>query len=1132
MKNLNHSNNPKNSSFLTRWLKRLTVYTTVFALVNLSALPYAQAAEEINWVQSMNEVVGKVSQAAIQARKAGGGGMCNNPQKMQMMSRLQPQFVPSKFFPNCPVSKAVTDFPENVCKKENANPMDQCGVQEARSMKRLAASYSSFFDNLMTTGQNSPFPKGIQCLQDNAARKDSEIQDRINALQALADKVKKETQIFKEQNKLLQENMKNLGADLFGPKGKDLDLDGERFKNLFSKNCQDIIGSSKLRQSALKGGLVGLLDNDIGPMQEVAGKTIANRSSLERDVRSQVQRMRTEMDKYGVEVWLSRLGQEGGTFAFSSRPGEQSVKSMQGAIQREGGEFLAEVNRVKALVKEEVGYDVPTLDSNFRADFSDFAQNSEEFFQKKYVNDCVTGSKYGVGLTPDQVLKGLTQNGRATLTSKRYSQALSEILSRDAYIEDKLAAIKRLDTKFGVGNVTIDYLDTNQGRRVKATPYDLYKTNISACVSQMNQDETFSTKAGSGKKNNASMAKKIRRAKDYLNQIKNMEATFANQLAGQVLNDVLNCGGRPLKAGSCSTGTMDSGADGFCVKHAVNCAGQINQCNNQAKAHIEDRKAKLKTAAATYNANVATLVAKQEQFLGQVKNQVLRSAEMIKRFLPKTDYAYPKDLFVKMPELEKNAELGVMLRGNMDLTQIEDLPNQIGKLQELLKGQKAKVKTALAEYSRNQESAMKANKTKWAALKTSCEQFDQAVQMAAAKINEAQQKAFGEAKGKQGEFCQKYNMLRSNPNGFCGSDDFSASSLASEAVKISGSLDSSVMGNLSRIQSICNESNNEASLGTEENEDEVKTDALAVSCRKKGGDYKSIESALVSKAIADAPDDFSKSEIEAYLNGGADFTGEKAKDDFAISLETLRTRLNRAKRSNTVESYKKDAYNKLFNTAPSDTKEQMQTKLDALADSLVTCTGCGNPVDAGKLATFKAKQKADYRQYLEDGEIEELHEALKDDKANRNGGSISAFKPADSFSNVKKSYVMAVAQINTLKTDESLESETAAIDPCQSIKFAAATAAIDKCASSGCDQGQYDDAYDELKLTVKTPASRSLASIERTIDAANVSDIGENLTGPCMAGSTRGRGMGESNPLGLNADILGPDAAAILGLGQ
>ena len=64
------------------------------------------------------------------------------------------------------------------------------------------------------------------------------------------------------------------------------------------------------------------------------------------------------------------------------------------------------------IQKTGLDFDMPRFDKNFSVDFEEFRAGAKNFYQKKYVHNCVTGSdSTSLGLSAEQILSGLRQRG-------------------------------------------------------------------------------------------------------------------------------------------------------------------------------------------------------------------------------------------------------------------------------------------------------------------------------------------------------------------------------------------------------------------------------------------------------------------------------------------------------------------------------------------------------------------------------------------------------------------------------------------------------------------------------------------------------------------------------------------------
>lgn len=898
---------------LKKCLKFAATHTSVLSLFITTISPlhvYAKDDEqEISGIQATGMLMKQVGDAFLNKQR-------QQLNMMQAQRNAPPpiQLLPSKFFPQCRLPKAKSDLPVNAC-SEVPNPNDQMGVMMMRQFQQTALDNESMFDNLLSVGQNSPQPVGIQCLEDNMKIALSQIQDKLNELEALSTKIKKETQAFKEMNKKLLTDMDSEAGELYGDPNPNIKNRTNRFDKYFSADCKRIIGDKNLSSFKTQGGLLGLRDSVLAPSNQSASDLINDEAKLTKDFDQQLKKIEKQIKEEGAENWSFRPAELVGR-------GRNPFLGMQQTIQSQKTELDREVKRIRGILRDEVGYDLPPLDNNFSHNLKDFSVNAKSFFRKKAINECVTMSGSGTGLSVEKVLDGLRHSSAGVQGNvvNNYRAGLESILKTDAFIEEKLEAIKKLDQEYGVGRIKVKY-SNGVGKEAVDTPYELFRKNVSLCEDRVDQDNTYSANNPGSK----SVAEKIKRADTYIKKILSLEKSFAKNMVHEIRNQVMNCNGQAMEKSSCTADNADitnPKSQGFCMSHAVACSNQIKSCFSEANKVVEMKTQKIKTLGANYDRNVAVLVASQERFLGLVKQQTLRDAEFLKRFIPGSEYSFPKDLFVKMPEPEMNPKYGIELRGGGELKAIEELPKKIGLLKEMLKEQGNAVKGQLANYIKDQKSALEANKKDWQTIAKRCSKANDEMKKMAAEAYAKQQEDFGKANA----FCTKFDMMRQNPMGGCDEAD----DLFNDAMEVSGAfLDQRVLSDVSEFKAHCKQAQNEKDRGTDDEDEEDKYSPLADLCRSQGNDTAKVQSEMAEMVMGIIPSDLSehKAAIESFiLNKSTDLPDEVRYTTFGRKVRSLKSSL--------YSNYKdKAAYEALItsSTASDANKTNGKALLDSLA---------------------------------------------------------------------------------------------------------------------------------------------------------------------------------------------------------
>ncbi|MCO4794999.1 MAG: hypothetical protein KC493_14885 [Bacteriovoracaceae bacterium] len=862
-------------------LKKLThtlvVHSLVFSLL-IWTVPLNNAQAEDagltgdNWAQAAIGITQTVGQQMVNVKQQNAAMM----QQAAIMSQMQPKIVPARFFPQCQVPQAGNTPPDGVC-DEVQSPMQLGGMM---GYQQLAKKYDDLYTEHSSLAQNTPFPKGLQCIEESAKKTDAQMQDKLNTLTAFQNAIKKQMQAFKEQNQGLLDEMKGTNQELNGGANNSIDEKSKDVAGQFSPSCQNMLGGPGGMNGLAKGsGLLGIKKQLDSSVRGPANDFTSNEAIYKKDIDNLVKKMVKKMNGDGIDNFdLSRKDLRGINPDMAARVTE----TFRGEVES--------LNKFRGQIKKDIDrtglqFDMPEFNKDFAVDFEDFRAGAKNFYQKQYVHNCVTGADdTSLGMSAKDILGGLQQKGIRGVGNAvpRYKEALQNILSQDNHIEDKLAQIRALDAQFsGRGEITISYQDS-AAKQVTTTPYKLYMDTVKSCQTQFSQDNTFSTSS-----KGISMKKKVDRIQGYLDRLKKKHDQFVSDAASSITDSLINCNGAEFKAGpkSCNAGTMSPKTSGFCMSHAQKCASTVNNCYNQVQKVVEKKKQVLKSKAAQYNANMGALIAKQEAILKNVQASVGADSEFIKNFFPGANYTFPKDLFVAMPPMVAgNAQgnpFGVDLRGGGDLKSLETLPQKIEQLKQQLAEQKGKVQSAIKDYASKQKSAIKENQSKWKAFAAKCKGTEKAFRQQMAAAEAQKQQDFAKKKGEVGDFCNKFKRLKGlNSAAGCGQVE----DLYSDSNKIAAHVSGDVLASIDSYQSMC-----EGNKKTEEQESEDKSPKLGRMCERKGWD--SIKKDILSNVMRKLPGEFSgnKSDIEKFIKEGTpenleDINKSLANSDFANDI--------------------------------------------------------------------------------------------------------------------------------------------------------------------------------------------------------------------------------------------------------
>ncbi|MBI2520477.1 MAG: hypothetical protein HYV97_08660 [Bdellovibrio sp.] len=878
--------------------KGFALFTTVGLLVTAGPVelraqatpPARPAPDNSQWAATAMGAITGFGNSFMQSMQAAQAAQ----RAAAMMQLLQPKIIPARFFPQCRIAQADPNFPANAC----SNVSDAASLQMAEALVNLATNYNQFYEQLTSTAQNTPFPVGVQCLEESRKQVESQINDKINSLTATIARIKKETQLFRDQNRAITEDMRNISDELNGTQNNRTLGNTNRPTDLRDQ-FKDAACNEVLTDTMVAGGkgLRGLRDvfNTPGEGGQGLRSSAANFQRdipvLKQHLETQMTRMIADVREVGLEDWV---GQADSRLNNIRRGGLTSFQGMSEAMTNEITRFNTDLTKIKGELQSVVGneFQIPKMDSHFQENIQGFANGAKSFFKKKFVSGCVSGANStGVALTTDQIISGLRMSNNETGTTLNdFKVALTNILNTDSFIQDKMAQIRALEQQYG-GSIKVEFVDAGAKKQL-ASPYQLYQTQVANCEKLYSQDQTFSTQGGGMGLAGLSQKEKIERAQRYLEDAKKLEQGFVDRLVGTIKDKVLNCGDNAnTRTGQCGSATMDPGANSnFCINTASRCADNIQKCYAKVEQKVKEKEALLKIKANNYNKNIRGLIAAQEGMLSRIKAQVVQDQEFLKRFFPGANYKFPEDVFVGMPTME-DSEFGVQLIGGKDLDLkylSEDLPAQLGKMKASLEEQKTGVNTAINAYKEEQKAALQKNKSDWATLKSTCETAAKGLRAKVAAANEEGAKKQAETDSKVGEFCQKYDNLRnSNPMAGC-SGDFSPSKLQGEATRIVANLDASVSANLNEYSNLCAQYNNEKTVGASAGSGSSSAYPLREMC-ESGGTWDVAYGRLAARILTNTPPaDASKKEaIRSYL------TGDGAKPEisnaaFSTALDDLK----------------------------------------------------------------------------------------------------------------------------------------------------------------------------------------------------------------------------------------------------
>lgn len=780
-------------------------------------------------------------------------------QQTAMMQSLRPQTTPARFFPGCQLP-AVAQFPENVCRPPAQDPGE---FQMAQTIHQAAMIHANSLEGMLNTAKNQRPQNGIQCLQDGKTATNSQMQQRLRSLQQMIDLIEKNNQQFRDDNAEILGRIQDDHALLTGAQGaRGLASRTENFAERFSPECRNILdGPGQISSTIQRQGLTGL-QAGIADDQQEAQNFAANRNSLIHDINQASQHIANTLREHGVEPRAGESGQEALERALTNHPAaRQLLTPLADVVVND----ISELNDFKTRVQSDlrqmgIDYQIPRMDGNFQVDFAHFEAGANNYFRKQFVNECVTGSSStGLGMSARDIMRSLRHTqlsrGEDRVVLDNYREALQNILESDAFIEDKLEEIRRLDQTVGDGFVRVTYRDGDARERT-VTPYDLYMQTIQACQQQFEQDDTFST-TGSHR----SMAMNVQRARERMRELQNRHQNFLSNLSSNISDRLINCQGRSLQAGQCSTDLFNPGGENFCINHATECSNKIRTCYNEVRQQVEQVETRLNQNAATYNASSEAFIARQEQLLQQIKAHVLQDQQMISQFFPGAEFDLAAGLHISMPEMKEI--FGVQLRGGGEIDHRE-ISQKLQQMKGELQRQQRGVNDVIANYIGEQQQNMQRNKARWRDLASQCDQFKESYRAQMMDQYRQQMESFSTHSQQLGDFCNRFDRLGfMAPQAACSGvvQDLFEDSMGAISQHLSGD----ALGLITEYNNFC-----------ESDQNEVPTDLeipnnLVTLCEVSGDNFnEGLEMFIREFAESASDDEIRASDIRNYITEESD----------------------------------------------------------------------------------------------------------------------------------------------------------------------------------------------------------------------------------------------------------------------
>lgn len=873
------------------YLRKLSAATSILALLHMPVYAQQQTGGDPgHWANIAIGVGTNIFQGVIQMRQQAA----QMQQQISMMNSLAPKTVSARFFPQCVVPASGSPSVENVCR---GGP-GQEGL--FGGFVQLAATYEQNYNQMLSMAQHSPAPVGLQCLDIERKKMNSGMVRRRNSISTIIGQLRKEEQAFRDNNAAMLNSMGETYEELHGedarsrraPRGQEEESNAsiaKDFANYYSPDCREVIG--KDRTDLGKRGGLNAIKIEFAQHNQEASKYINNQVNLKRNFDQMTQKLAQELATKGIDDVLPADQQRLQQTLADITGGNQDFVSLAPVVGNKVIQLNSTKSRIQGDLDELLGagsFRIPSFGSNFSQDFGRFMTNAEDFFRKKHVNECVTGSGSGLSLSADQILGSLQHRvtNNSGNTHILYRQALQNILDSDAFIDDKILKIRQLDMQYR-NEITITYRDS-KANTVEETPYNLYQKIIAACEQDFFQDNTY--KPGTRSIGSSSKSESVLRARRLMSELKDSVDKFSSEITKELTDRVQNCNGRTLSSNSCSEATpFSTSSENFCFPHAEACSQKVAACHRETTIIVENKTKEIKTKADIFNREAEALIARQQAIMKPLVESIIADAEFLAQYFPGADFLYPEELFVAMPE--KSMQFGEMLRGGGEIT-FDSLISKLEALARNLDDQAQKIDREIQDYMGEVRNAITENQRKWAQVKQTCNQAIENIANQVAQANKAGADAQSKMDEEVGKFCRQYGRIASaqNPVAGCGGSN-SPESLYDDIHRVAGQINPQVLRNTQRYASVCNAFNNERDAGETRSQSEPEMD-IAQICR--GSRNAEEANRTVSRRMTqNLPANYRRHELkirEFLLDGDQDALPSAIREDqdFMAELNILR----------------------------------------------------------------------------------------------------------------------------------------------------------------------------------------------------------------------------------------------------
>jgi hypothetical protein len=714
-----------------------------------------------------------------------------------------------------------------VCRNGVINPLTGDPVfqrDEAKAYYNQYFQIENLYKNYTQDSNVGGQSFGTGCMNDAMQLLKGFFDYRTSQIDAVMGEMEKALTAFEEQSKGELTNIKKSTAVLNG--------EGSQFANEFKNTdafnysarfadpaCSSIFpkdGAAGVSQLGKNGGLLSIeekLNNDFSNVPEGSNYSPEQFISKNAEIVADITKMADKVSEQAQLNFNQISSGQSGYSSFLDNIGKD-VPSETGANQALNKSFFSDLQTKFTKVRNQLTDEATLISSELgqssknAMDLVNKVDNDSSFeaevttLENSIKADCVNQSGIDTALSRvyDPRLSKQANKQTAEQMRKKIRAILSETnLSQEKKME-RLKALDnqnsnrfemKLDANYETQEVTADgkIIKKTVSAAGRVTPGTYFTDVMKNCESQ------FQVNKLNNKLSGKDAIKKLRTLKqDY----KKAARQHAQDIRGEIIKKMIDCGGNGAKAASAGVGTcgpdkLNMTSPGFCTKAALSCSSNMKTCTDKAKKFVKELKDERLKLSNNYNANVELhrkqLVASFDTALKKytTEAEALRAQFGIGFTVPtginrditdgtqfNTDFQKDEGDKLEIKDPKKYLD---MVKVNMLAlkTQVKDQQDQIVGDSGLLAKH---IQDTKSNYQTNVIGPAKSYADKCMAA------YDSYAQIMSQQKSDYD-KTQGEMGEKNGELCSKYDQIMSNnPNGACdtfeqtGNDALKAAAMA------------------------------------------------------------------------------------------------------------------------------------------------------------------------------------------------------------------------------------------------------------------------------------------------------------------------------------------------------------------